>query len=124
MINFDEDGLERLLAEDDGAPVVMLNLLRFRPDGGALKYAEYAQQFESTGINARYGVELVYAGHGSTALVACDGQAWDVVLLVRYPSRRRFVEMVRDPVYLEFEHLRTEALDEAVLQATAQLALG
>lgn len=44
-----------------------------------------------------------------------------MVLLVRYPSRQTFVDMVRDPVYLEFEHLRTEALTDAVLQATTRL---
>lgn len=124
MIDFDDDGLQRLLAADDGAPVVMLNLLKFTADGGALKYAEYAAQFEATGINARYGVELVYAGQGSTALVSEGGHTWDLVLLVRYPSRQHFVDMVRDPAYRRFEHLRTEALDEAVLQATTDLFPG
>lgn len=95
----------------------MLNLLRFQP-GGAAKYGEYAQHFETAGINAKYGLEVLYAGVGSTALVAEDGQAWDMVVLVRYPSRQHFAAMVRDPAYHEFEHLRTEALVEAVLQAT------
>jgi uncharacterized protein (DUF1330 family) len=51
-------------------------------------------------------------------LVAEDGQKWDMVVLVRYPSRQQFVDMVNDPTYQRFEHLRTEALVEAVLQAT------
>ena len=119
MINFDAAGLKRYLAEDPDGPVVMLNLLRFRPDGGAEKYQSYAQRFESAGINAKYGVEVVYAGVGGVPLVAEDGQQWDMVALIRYPSRRHFVEMVNDPVYQGFEHLRTEALVESVLQATA-----
>jgi uncharacterized protein (DUF1330 family) len=117
MIVFDRAALDRYIAEDNGGPVVMLNLLRFQP-GGAAKYGEYAQHFETAGINAKYGLEVVYAGVCSTALVAEDGQAWDMVLLVRYPSRQHFAAMVRDPAYHEFEHLRTEALVEAVLQAT------
>jgi len=36
--------LERLLDDDAGGPVYMLNLLRFRPDGGRERYAEYARQ--------------------------------------------------------------------------------
>jgi hypothetical protein len=40
------------------------------------------------------------------------------VLLVRYPSRRAFSDMVRDPEYQVGTHLRTEALTEAVLQPT------
>ena len=119
MINFDAPGLERYLAEDPDGPVVMLNILRFRRDGGAEKYLSYAQRFESAGINAKYGVEVVYAGRGGAPLVAEDGQEWDMVALVRYPSRRHFVDMVNDPVYQSFEHLRTEALVESVLQATS-----
>ena len=40
------------------------------------------------------------------------------MLLVRYPSRRAFSDMVRDPEYQVGTHLRTEALTEAVLQPT------
>jgi len=42
MIDLAEGALERLLDEDPGGPVVMLNLLRSRPGGGAVRYREYA----------------------------------------------------------------------------------
>ena len=61
---------------------------------------------------------MLYAGDGSTALVAEEGQAWDAVLLVRYPSRAAFSAMVADPEYQQVTELRTRALREAVLQAT------
>jgi uncharacterized protein (DUF1330 family) len=109
--------LKRLLQEDPGGPVVMLNLLRFKPDGGRESYAKYAAALRDTYLD-KYGAEVVYAGHGSTALVAEDGQDWDAVLLVRYPSRAAFSRMVADPDYQQFTHFRTEALVEAVLQAT------
>jgi uncharacterized protein (DUF1330 family) len=109
--------LKRLLAEDPGGPVVMLNLLRFKPDGGRESYAKYSDALADTYL-ARYGGEVLYAGDGSTALVAEDGQAWDAVLIVRYPSREAFSRMVADPEYQQFTHFRTEALEEAVLQAT------
>ncbi len=38
--------------------------------------------------------------------------------MVRYPSRAAFTQMVADPDYQGITHLRTEALEEAVLQAT------
>src|SRR3954469_4471522 len=109
--------LKRYLAEDPGGPVVMLNLLRYAPDGGRESYAKSADALRETYL-AKYGAEVLYAGRGSTALVAEDGQAWDAVLLVRYPSRQAFTAMVSDPAYQEGTHLRTEALSEAVLQAT------
>ena len=108
--------LKRYLAEDPGGPVVMLNLLRFQPDGGRARYDEYVEHFKRTA--APFGAEVLYVGDGSTAVVAEEGQAWDAVLLVRYPSRQAFSDMIRDPAYGEGTHLRTEALTEAVLQAT------
>jgi uncharacterized protein (DUF1330 family) len=108
--------LKAFLAEDDGRPVTMLNLLRFAP-GGRERYDEYARALEATFL-PQVGAEVLYAGDGHTALVAEDGQAWDAVLLVRYPSRRAFSQMVADPAYQEVTHLRTEALVEAVLQPT------
>jgi len=109
--------LKRYLAEDPGGPVVMLNLLRYKPDGGRESYAKYAAALQETYLE-KYGAEVLYAGQGSTALVAEDGQAWDAVLIVRYPSRQAFCSMVADPEYQQFTHFRTEALTEAVLQAT------
>jgi len=108
--------LKRLLQEDPGGPVVMLNLLRFRADGRE-SYARYADALGSRFL-ARYGAEVLYAGEGSTVLAAEPGQEWDMVLLVRYPSREAFSRMVADPEYQEVTHLRSEALVEAVLQAT------
>ncbi|MES9537483.1 MULTISPECIES: DUF1330 domain-containing protein [unclassified Actinomadura] len=112
-------GLKRFLAEDPGGPVVMLNLLRFR-EGGEKSYARYSKALGGD-ILARYGAEVLYYGKGSTALVAEDGQSWDAVLLVRYPSREVFSRMVADPDFQAVAHFRSEALSEAVLQATIQV---
>jgi uncharacterized protein (DUF1330 family) len=108
--------LKRYLQDDPGGPVVMLNLLRYA-DGGRELYAQYAEALSNTFL-PRYGAEVLYAGDGSTALVAEDGQAWDAVLLVRYPSREAFSRMVADPEYQQVTDLRTRGLTEAVLQAT------
>ncbi len=108
--------LKRYMAEDPGGPVVMLNLLRYKADGGEARYREYVEHFSRTA--SPYGAEVLFVGDGSTAVVAELGQSWDAVLLVRYPSRQAFSDMVRDPEYQKGTHLRTEALEEAVLQAT------
>jgi uncharacterized protein (DUF1330 family) len=100
--------------------VVMLNLLRFRPDGGRESYQRYRDAI--AGVTARHGVQITYVGAGERALAAEEGQAWDMVALVRYPSRTHFAAMVRDPEYREHAHLRRDALVEAVLQPTVPLA--
>ena len=71
--------------------MVMLNLLRFRKDGGRERYTRYARAL--TEILPRFGGEVLYAGDGGTPLVA-------------------------EPDYQQVTHLRTEALEEAVLQPT------
>ncbi|MBA9001587.1 MULTISPECIES: DUF1330 domain-containing protein [Thermomonospora] len=113
--------LKRLMDEDPGGPVVMLNLLRFAP-GGQDSYMEYTRR--TAPFLKKYGGELLYAGQGSTALVAEEGQAWDAVLVVRYPSREAFSRMVADPEYQKVTELRTKALTEAVLQATVPWGKG
>ena len=107
------EDLKRFLAEDPGGPVVMLNLLKYKP-GGRAGYERYVEAFGDHG--ARFGAEVVYAGDCGTALVSPDAHDWDSVLLVRYPDRQAFSAMVRDPGYQQITHLRTEALANAVLQ--------
>ncbi|MCZ7436705.1 hypothetical protein O7598_09915 [Micromonospora sp. WMMC241] len=67
---------------------------------------------------------LRFAGDGQPALVAEEGQAWDAVLLVRYPSRTAFSRMVAEPEYQEVTRWRSMALEEAVLQPTVSWVAG
>ena len=114
------DDIRTFMEEDDGEPVVMLNLLRFRPDGGEEGYADYVRHF--TPHAEAVGAEVLYLGRGRTPIVAEDGQAWDAVLVVRYPSRQAFLDMVRNREYQEGTHLRSGALVAAVLQPTVAWA--
>ncbi|MFY1827741.1 DUF1330 domain-containing protein [Myxococcus fulvus] len=107
--------IERFLQEDPGGPLVMMNLVKFK-EGGRASFAEYANAVMPFMLKA--GAQPLYAGDCSTPLVAEPGQTWDAVMLVRYPSRAAFMQMVSDPEYQRFNHLRTAALHEAVMQAT------
>ena len=40
---------------------------------------------------------------------------WDLVVLVEYPSRQAFLDMIGSAAYQEIGHLRTEALERAEL---------
>jgi uncharacterized protein (DUF1330 family) len=107
--------LKHFLGDDPGGPVVMLNLLRYK-ERGREGYEEYARRIRP--FLDEIGAEVLYVGDLSTVLVAPQSHKWDAVLLVRYPSRQSFSSMVADPRYQEITGLRTEALEEAVLQAT------
>ena len=101
---------------DDGEPVVMLNLLRFHPDGGRQRYREYARAVGERFLPAVGGEVLFHGAAADAPLVADASGDWDEVLLVRYPSRSAFLQMLADPGYQEVTALRTEALADAVLQ--------
>ena len=73
----------------------MLNLLRFKPDGGRERYLQYINMVGP--LVERHGADILYAGDGEKALAAEAGQQWDAVPLVRYRTRRAFAEMIAEP---------------------------
>ena len=95
----------------DEGPVVMLNLLDFKPDGGADRYAEYAAAIAP--LLERAGARVIFAGAGNAAVIGPS--QWDVIALVEYPTRRAFLEMIGSPEYVRVAHLRSEALERSEL---------
>jgi uncharacterized protein (DUF1330 family) len=121
-------------AEEDTAPVFMLNLLRFkeRADGvdaadgisGAEAYGRYAEAVAP--YLAGVGGEIVWSGACNGAVVGPDEPEWDVVAIVRYPSRQRFLEMTSNEGYLAIHGHRAAALADSRLipcQAATAAAL-
>lgn len=116
-----------------GAPIVMLNLLRFRDQAaypadsaepvrsGREAYALYAERALEQ-VRA-HGGRLVLEGAALHAVIAPPDEAWDEVLLVEYPLAEVFMNMVRSPVYQTFTHHRTAALADARLIAMRVHAL-
>lgn len=102
-----QDGLAAFAGRaGEGTPVVMLNLLAFRPEGGRERYLEYAAAVAP--LLERVGGRILYAGEPAPPLLG-EG-SWDLVALVEYPTRQAFLDMTSSPEYLEIGHLRTEAL--------------
>ncbi len=90
----------------ESSPVVMLNLLSLRPEGGKERYLEYAAAVAP--LLERAGGRILYAGEPALPLLGED--RWDLVALVEYPTRQAFLDMTASPEYQEIAHLRTEAL--------------
>lgn len=108
------DSFAEFMARADEGPVVMLNLLQFRPDGGAERYGEYGAAVAP--LLEKLGARIVFSAAASPALIGPqDAERWDIVALVEYPSRQSFLDMVASPEYREIARLRTEALDDSRL---------
>lgn len=113
-IQIDQNQLELLAKSDNQEPFVMLNLLKFKTEGGREAYFRYIK--ESGPYVAAVGAEVIYFGKAAELLTGSD--TWDIVMLVRYPSRKAFLKMINDPGYLKVHESREHALERAVLYAT------
>jgi uncharacterized protein (DUF1330 family) len=107
--------------------VVMINLLHFdrssAPESGASgessgrdAYRDYSDQVIKM-VEARGG-KVIWTGRPEQVLIGdTDGDAWDMVALVSYPSRAAFIDMVTSPSYGEAHADRERGLDRTVLLA-------
>jgi uncharacterized protein (DUF1330 family) len=112
-----------LAARPADEPVVMINLLKFRPDGGRESYLRYTQ--EVTPHLQRVGGTLRYAGGSPTQVIGDDEKPWwDAILVVEYPSPAAFIDMVTNEEYLEIHHFRADALERGDLIATSWTMAG
>ncbi len=109
-----DQALAALAASPDSGPVVMLNLLKFKPGGGARAYAKYSEAFQA--LLERHGGRFVYLGRGAEVLVG--DQSWDAVALVEYPSRAVFLRIIALPDYAAIAQFREDGLERTMLLAT------
>jgi uncharacterized protein (DUF1330 family) len=107
-----------LAARPADAPVVMVNLLKFRQNGGLQSYERYAQEvaphLDRVGATVRYSgtAPAVVLGHG-------ERPWWDAILIVEYPSPAAFIDMVTTEEYAQVHMHRAAALDRGDLIATS-----
>lgn len=107
---------EELAKLRDECPLVMVNLLKFKPDGGADAYKTYGEQFSA--MMEPLGVEIVY--RGKCVLTAIGEDDWDEVIVVRYRSRAAFDEMERNPAYQEAMQHRAKGIADSRLFVTKE----
>lgn len=99
---------------DLDGPLVMLNLLRFAPDGGAEEYARYGAA--ATPFLQASGASIRYLGDVRATVIGPDD--WDEIILVEYPSLRAFLDMTGHPEYPSA--LRAAALADSRLYCTQE----
>jgi uncharacterized protein (DUF1330 family) len=115
-----------LAALDQKTPVVMVNLMRFRErslDGDGSGWDAYLRYSSLTVpmIKARGGTLLWTGDAKAVALGAQEGNQWDYLALVYYPSVAAFIDMMTSADYeSRCDPHRTNGCAEHVIIATAE----
>lgn len=120
-VDFQPDLVDAFRAlPDDGGPVSMLNLLRFRERADYTGHPEQApcSGREAYGRYMELALPIVESAAGSIVfmgtcfgrLIAPEDEHWDDMLLLEYPTRGPFIEAVTSERYGEISFHRTAAL--------------
>ena len=111
-----EINAELIAGLPDAGPVVMVNMLRLRDRAAYKRYSELTMPL----IKARGGTVL-WAGNGeAVAFGDAAADRWDYVVLVRYPSRAAFLDMIRSPDYAAANAHREQAVAKHVILASTE----
>lgn len=117
----------KLLADDDGKPIVMVNLLRFKPRAdapdenlsGEEAYRRYGDAMIPF-VESRGG-RLVWSGRMASQVIGRGGEEFHSIAIVEYPSRKAFVEIAMDPFVAEIGAHRAAGLEmQWLLAATSE----
>jgi uncharacterized protein (DUF1330 family) len=109
-------------------PMVMINLLRYRdraqypahstvdPCSGSEAYARYSR--DAIRFVQAVGGQVVWRGSAKAVVIGPTTERWDDALLVQYPSKQAFLQMIGNPEYQAITAHRTAALEDSRLIAT------
>jgi len=123
--------IQTLLTGPPDQPVVMVNLLRFKPtvDGrpagsaamsGEASYRLYADKMRQ--IVESSGGRFVWIGRVDSVVIGDSDAQFDMIGLVEYPSRQKFVEIATSDRVREIGVDRAAGLESQWLIATTEAA--
>jgi uncharacterized protein (DUF1330 family) len=117
-------------ATTNSGPIHMINLIRYRdqaeyepgqaPNGDALSGADAYQLYGSLASEhvASAGGEAVSMSASNRTVLGPDDEEWDLVMIVRWPNRSAFIEMMINADYHAIAHHRTAAVADSRLILT------
>jgi haloalkane dehalogenase len=109
--------MQDFIALPDDHPIVMVNLLKFKANGGQAEYAKYAAGIQP--ILDKIGAKVLFAGKAEYCLI---GKAdWDMVALVQYPHKKALFQMSMSPDYRAIHHHREAGLAGQINYCVAQI---
>jgi uncharacterized protein (DUF1330 family) len=116
--------VEELMANASDQPVVMLNLLKFRPqaaypDGrdaevtGRQAYDRYGAAMQK--VIEEHGGQVLFGGDVASLVIGEVDDLWDTCVLVQYPSAAAFATIITSPEVTEIGVHRAAGLEGQLL---------
>lgn len=124
-----KEQIEELMKGPPDQPVVMVNLLKFKPRADASEgdasgqeaYGRYAEQMRK--VVESQGGRFIWAGRVDSMVIGEEDPNFHVVALVEYPSRQKFLEIVGSQKVREIGEHRSAGLESQWLLATTEATL-
>ena len=125
MAATDELHQEMLARLPDGAPVVMVNLMKFKErsdDGDGTGWDAYVRYSKLvTPLLKTRGAAIVWAGRGNGGVFGpAEFGEWDYVALVRYPGKDAFIDMIGSSEYEAANRHRLNGVERHVIIGTEE----
>lgn len=115
---------------DFDGPFIMLNMLRFKdvasypkdhPNFGISGPDAYKIYMQQTGpIITPLKAEMIMSGQAVASPIAPEGEAWDKIFMIRWPSKGAFFQMLKSEEYQKIVHHRMAALLDSRLIAIVE----
>jgi hypothetical protein len=107
--------IEVLRKSAPAGPILVINLLRFRPgDEAKAAYGRYLAKARPAG---HPDCEVIHSGPAFHDFGA--GEAWDYVIIARYPRFDDFASTVTNAAWIDAARERPDALDRTLMIVTS-----
>ena len=119
-----QEQIQTLMRGPADQPVVMVNLLTFKPTAdapdegmsGEEAYRHYAEKMRAF-VESKGG-RFIWIGRVDSQVIGTGGEGFHLIGLVEYPSRQAFLAIATDPHVQEIGVHRAAGLDSQWLIAT------
>ena len=119
-----QEQIQALMSGPADQPVVMVNLLTFKPSAdapdegasGEEAYRHYADRMRAF-VESKGG-RFIWIGRVDSQVIGTGGEGFHVIGLVEYPSRQAFLAIATDPRVQEIGIHRAAGLESQWLIAT------
>jgi len=119
-----------LVRDNDKGPVNMVNLLKFKEkavyEDGRETQLSGLEAYDAYGgpmgkLIVEGGGKVIYTSVVDSLVVGEADELWDIVVIVEYPSRGKFLELISSPEAQQLQVHRTAGLAGQMLLATSQV---